>query len=163
MAKFVDFWKKAFHESSLLRNVIVLMTSVLICVLFALPFGIDAVIQFVTDAVIIIVISQVCGDFWFKLTREPERLCWQYWVGVVGVLGSDWLFMWASKSITFNAMFLRLGFCVAAILVTVLWFELVYGKLERAQLNAGLQEFKKMLAEKGVPEAVIDDVTKEIK
>jgi len=162
MAKFVDFWKKAFHESSLLRNVIVLATGVLIAIGFALPFGIDAVIEFVTDAVIIIVITQVCGDFWFKLTREPEKLCWQYWVGVVGILGSDWLFMWASKSVVFKAMFLRIGFCVAAILATVLWFELVYDKIEKELQKAGIDELKKMWAENGVPEEVINKTLEEM-
>lgn len=162
MAKFVDFWKKAFHKSSLLRNTIVLLTSVGIMILFALPYGIDAVIDYITKAIITIVITQVCGDFWFKIMVEPVKLCWQYWVGVAGVLASDWLFMWASMSVTFNAMFLRCGICLACVLATILWFELVYEKKANELQTVCIAEAKKLMASKGMPEEVINEITKEM-
>lgn len=163
MTKFVSFWKKAFRESSLLRNVIVMFTGVLIGILFSLPFGIDEVIEFVTSTIIVMVITQLSGDMWFKITREPEKLCWQYWVGSAGILAADWLFMWASKSTTFNSMFLRIGICVAVAIATIVFFELFYKKKMCKKFAESKEALKKLWRDNGLSDEIIEKTLQEMK
>ena len=96
-------------RSSLVRNILILLSSMFIGALFNLPFGWGAVLDFVTSMVICIVITMVLADAWYKICKEKWKLCWQYWIGIILVLLSDWAFLWASKTTTFPRMFMLLA------------------------------------------------------
>lgn len=150
-------------KSSLIRNILILFSSMLIGALFNLPFGWGAVLDFVTSMVICIVITMGLADAWYKVCKEKWKLCWQYWIGLSLVLLSDWAFLWASKTTTFPMMFTLLAVTAFIGLGAGSWFYFVYKPFIGVKESESLDEYKKMLVEKGIATATAESIVAEAK
>jgi hypothetical protein len=111
-----------------MRSLLVFGSSILIAVLFNLPFGWASVLEFVTQIAIFTVITMVAGDIWYKVIDDKEKLIWQYWVGVAVTLAADFCFLVASKTATFADMWLWLSITAFVSLLSGLWWGFVYAK-----------------------------------
>lgn len=150
-------------RSSLVRNLLILISSMIIGAVFNLPFGWGAVLDFVTSMVICILITMVLADAWYKVCKEPWKLCWQYWVGLVLVLLADWAFLWASKTTTIPSMFMLLA--VTAIIGSGAgaWFFFKYKPVIEQKEKESLEEYKKALVDKGIADAIATGIIEEAK
>lgn len=150
-------------RSSLVRNILILLSSMFIGALFNLPFGWGAVLDFVTSMVICIVITMVLADAWYKICKEKWKLCWQYWIGIILVLLSDWAFLWASKTTTFPRMFMLLAITVFISLGAGSWFYFVYKPIVETKEDESLDEYKKALIDQGITEATAESIVSKAK
>lgn len=111
---------------SFLRSLLVFGSSIVVAVLFNLPFGWASVLEFVTQIAIFTVITMMLGDLWYKMIDDKDKLVRQYWVGVLLTLGADFCFLYASKTTTFEQMWLWLAITAAVALGAGLWWGFVY-------------------------------------
>ena len=111
-----------------MRSLLVFGSSILIAVLFNLPFGWASVLEFVTQIAIFTVITMVAGDIWYKVIDDKDKIIWQYWVGIVTTLAADFCFLVASKTATFADMWLWLSITAFVSLLAGLWWGFVYAK-----------------------------------
>ena len=130
---------------SFLRSLLVFGSSILVAVLFNLPFGWASVLEFVTQIAIFTVITMMAGDLWYKLIDDRSKIIWQYWAGVVATLGADFCFLVASKTTTFPDMWLWLSITATVSLMAGLWWGFVYANA----IDANAQE--KVLDEETAP------------
>ena len=150
-------------KSSFVRNMLILISSMIIGAVFNIPFGFGAVLDFVTAMIIYIVITLALGDVWYKVCMEKWKLCWQYWVGVVLILLADWAFLSASKTTTFTMMFIMLAITAVIGLGAGSWFFFRYKPLIEAKKKEALTAYRNSLVEKGLAEATADSIIAEAK
>lgn len=131
---------------SFLRSILVFGSSIVVAVLFNLPFGWASVLEFVTQIAIFTVITMMAGDLWYKLIDDRSKIIWQYWAGVVATLGADFCFLVASKTTTFPDMWLWLSITATVALIAGLWWGFVYANA----IDANAQE--KLLDEETAPQ-----------
>lgn len=142
--------KRKFRMTSFLTYLLVVIGSVVLGTLMALPWGIGSALDFVSKAIFLAVIMVMAADIAFKARYEKWKLIWQYWIGLALVLGADWCFFWASMTTTWGMMGLALG-CVALLGVGAgTWFWLVYNKKIAAKKAAYIAEYEQALVDKGV-------------
>jgi hypothetical protein len=72
------------------------------------------------------------ADVAWKLTRQKDEVVWQYWAGIAGVLVTDFLFLVASRTTTFSAMWLWLSITAVMGLITGCWWAFVYPRVLEA-------------------------------
>lgn len=103
-------------------NLLGAFLSVIVAFVFAFPFGIGYAIDWVTDLILYTVIIEVALDFVTKLHEGGKKFCWEYFVGIVLVLLTDWSFMAAAHQ-TENLLFGRWCAIVAVgIIGSAVWF-----------------------------------------
>ena len=142
--------RRGFRMTSFLTYLLVVIGSVVLGTLMALPWGIGSAVDFVSKAVFLGVIMVMAADIAFKVRFEKWKLIWQYWIGIAFIVGADWCFFWASMTTTWGQMGLALG-CVALFGVCAgAWFWLVYHKRISEKEEAYLAEYEKALVDKGV-------------
>jgi hypothetical protein len=130
---------------SFLRSLLVFGSSIVVAVLFNLPFGWASVLEFVTQIAIFTVITMAAGDLWYKLIDDRDKIIWQYWAGVVATLGADFCFLYASRTTTFPDMWLWLSITATVSLFAGLWWGFVYAKA------INIDEQDKLLDEETAP------------
>lgn len=117
---------RSVKKTSFVRNLLVLVSSLIIGAVFNLPFGWGAVLDFVSQMMVFTVITIMVGDVVYKLMFDRDAVIWQYWVGVSFILGADFCFLGASKSVTFKAMWLWLACMFVVAIAAGLWWAIVY-------------------------------------
>lgn len=145
-----DEKRRKLHMTSFLTYLLVVAGSVVLGTLMALPWGIGPALDFVSKAIFLGVVMVVAADIAFKARYEKWKLIWQYWIGIVLVLGADWCFFWASMTTEWWMMGLALGFVALLGVAAGTWFWLVYRKKIDEKRQAYLAEYEKALVEKGV-------------
>ncbi len=150
-------------KSSLVRNLIVLVSSMLIGAIFNIPFGWGAVLDFVTSMVICIVITMVLADAWYKVCKERWKLCWQYWIGITLVLVADWVFLCASKTTTVMMASVLLGVTAFIYAAAGSWFYFVFKPIVEKKETESLESYKKALIDKGIAEATAASIIADAK
>ena len=155
--------KKKFRMTSFLTYLLVVIGSVVLGTLMALPWGIGPALDFISKAIFLAVIMVLAADAAFKIRYERWKLLWQYWAGLALVLGADWCFLWASMTTTWGMMALALG-CVALLGIGAgAWFLAWYGPKVAAKKEAYLAEYEQALVEKGVDAETAADIAKNAK
>ena len=142
--------RKKFRMTSFLTYLLVVVCSVVLGTLMALPWGIGPALDFVSKAIFLAVIMVVAADVAFKVRFEKWKLIWQYWIGLVLVLGADWCFLWASMTTTWGMMGLALGLTALLGFIAGGVFWLVYKKKIDEKKAAYLAEYEKALVDQGV-------------
>lgn len=132
-----------------MRSLLVFGSSILVAVLFNIPFGWASVLEFVTQIAIFTVITMVAGDIWYKVIDDQDKIIWQYWVGVFVTLLADFCFLFASKTETFADMWLWLSVTAFVGLTAGLWWGFVYAKA------IDLDEQEMILDEETAPESEV--------
>ena len=150
-------------KTSLVRNILVLVSSIIIGAIFNLPFGWPVVLDFITSMIICMLITMGLADMWYKVCKERWKLCWQYWVGLALVFASDWCFLFASKTVTLTAMFILLAITTMLGLGAGTWFFFVYKPEIEKRTKNSLEEYRKSLVDKGVPEDIAAAIVREAK
>ena len=142
--------KRKFRMTSFLTYLLVVIGSVVLGTLMALPWGIGSALDFISKAIFLAVIMAMAADAAFKIRFEKWKLLWQYWVGLALILGADWCFFWASMTTTWGMMALALGFVALFGASAAVIFWVVYRKKVQEKENAYLAEYEKALVDKGV-------------
>lgn len=155
--------KRKFRMTSGLTYLLVVVGSVALGTLMALPWGIGSALDFVSKALFLAVIMVVAADAAFKLRYERWKLLWQYWVGAVLILGADWCFLWASKTTEWLWMGLALGLAgLLGISAGVVLF-IPYRKMVEEKKASYLEEYRKALIAKGVEAGTAAEITEAAK
>lgn len=109
-------------------NALGMVLAIIVAFVFALPFGIGYAIDWVTDLILYTVIIEVALDFVGKLKAGGKRFCWEYFVGIVLALLTDWAFM-ATAHQTETIPFAEWSaVTVAGFVGTCIWFKILVSK-----------------------------------
>lgn len=155
--------KRKLRMTSFLTNLLVVVGSVALGTLMALPWGIESALDFVSKAFFLAIIMVMAADAAFKIRYEKWKLLWQYWVGLVLALGADWCFLWASKTTTWGMMALALG-CVALLGIgSAVCFMVGYKPAVEKRKEEYIAEYQKALEDKGVDKATAESVAQAAK
>lgn len=142
--------KRKFRMTSFLTYLLVVIGSVALGTLMALPWGIGPALDFVSKALVLAVIMCGAADAAFKIRFEKWKLMWQYWIGIVLVIGADWCFLWASMTTTWGMMGIALGVTAGLGIGAGAWFWLAYKKKVDERKAAYIAEYEQALISKGV-------------
>lgn len=121
--------------STAFANFLGIVLAIIVGFIFSLPWGIGYAIDWVTNLALYSVIIEVAIDFVSKLReKEHPRLCWEYFVGVVLILGAVWSMM-ATAHTTENTPFF-IWLAVTAFIGTgaAVWFHLAVKKAYEKKL-----------------------------
>jgi len=117
-------------SKTFLKNLFVMASAFVIIIsalyLFRTPWAV-AVIA-ITYGIAFCALVVLLEDAWRKITDEGEKLSWQYFVGVVMVIGSIVAFLWASESKENLDMILRLSLAVFLGGLGGFWFHGPYAR-----------------------------------
>lgn len=120
----IDFSKMGSFAQNLLGATL----GIIVAFLISLPWGVGYAIDWITNLILLTVVIQVGNDFVLKLKEHRELICWQYIVGLVLIILSDWSFM-ATAHQTENRPFFIWGAVTAtAIVLTSVWWNLIVKK-----------------------------------
>lgn len=145
-------------RSSLVRNLITMACAMILSTIMMLPFGIGAILDFVSQMIVMMLVAICIGDIWYKAIRERWKLCWQYWIGLVLVLGADWAFLWASKTTAFFFMWIALGLTAVLAGGAGFWFACFYKPEVKKRAEEYVAEFRKSMESLGVAPATADKI-----
>ena len=141
---------KKFHMTSGLTYLLVVIGSVALGTLMALPWGIGSALDFVSKAIFLALIMVMAADSAFKIRYEKWKLMWQYWIGLILILVADWCFLWASKTTEWLWMGLALGLAALFGISGAGVLFIPYKKKVEEKKAADLEEYRKALVAKGV-------------
>ena len=141
---------KKFHMTSGLTYLLVVIGSVALGTLMALPWGIGSALDFVSKAIFLALIMVMAADSAFKIRYEKWKLMWQYWIGLILILVADWCFLWASKTTEWLWMGLALGLAALFGISGAVVLFIPYKKKVEEKKAAYLEEYRKALVAKGV-------------
>ena len=118
MKKKIDFSKMSTFTCNFIGAVI----ATIVAFLCTLPWGVGYAIDWVTNLILYTVIIECSLDLVIKLKNQKELLCWQYYVGLVAILLSNWSFMATAKQTENKPFFIWLSITAALTAVTGIWW-----------------------------------------
>jgi hypothetical protein len=130
--KRLDFTKMG----SFVQNLLGAVLGIIVAFLLSLPWGVGYAIDWVTNLVLLTVVIQVGNDFVLKLKSAKHLICWQYVVGLVAIILSDWAFMATSHQTENTPFFIWLAITAAATTITAIWWNLAVKKAYAKRLAA---------------------------
>lgn len=122
--KKIDFSKMGSFAQNLLGAIL----GIIVAFLISLPWGVGYAIDWITNLVLLTVVIQVGNDFVLKLKEHRELICWQYIVGLVLIILSDWAFMATAHQSENIPFFIWGAITATAIVLTSIWWNLVVKK-----------------------------------
>lgn len=125
---------------SFVQNLLGAVLGIVVAFLLSLPWGVGYAIDWVTNLAIITAVLQVGNDFVRKLKEHRELICWQYIVGLVCIILSDWAFIAFSHQTENNPFFIWGAITALAITLTAVWWNLVVKKAYEKRLAAAAKD-----------------------
>ena len=121
--------------SPALANFLGIVLAIIVGFIFSLPWGIGYAIDWVTNLALYSVIIEVAIDFVSKLReKEHPRLRWEYFVGVVLILGAVWSMMATAHTTENTPFFIWLAVTAFIGIGAAVWFHLAVKKAYEKKL-----------------------------
>lgn len=126
---------------SFVQNLLGAVLGIIVAFLLSLPWGVGYAVDWVTNLILLTVVIQVGNDFVLKLKQkytegQPNLICWQYIVGLVLIILSDWSFMAFAHQTENNPFFIWGAITALTITATAIWWNLVVKKAYEKRIAA---------------------------
>lgn len=127
--------------SPAVANLLGIILALVVGLVFSLPWGIGYAIDWVTNLALYSVIIEVAIDFVTKLKeKDHPKLCWQYFVGVVLILGAVWTMMFTAHTTENRPFFKWLAVTVLIGVAAAIWFNKAVKPAYEKRLSAPITE-----------------------
>ena len=127
--------------SPAVANLLGIILALVVGLVFSLPWGIGYAIDWVTNLALYSVIIEVAIDFVTKLKeKDHPKLCWQYFVGIVMILGAVWSMMATAHTVEVTPFFIWGAVTVFIAIGASIWFHLAVKSAYEKRLSAPIAE-----------------------